>query len=101
MTNGNSSIAEESTTQEERRRSRQQEIEHGHLSPKMSLRKSAVLESRDRGTDHGMIPVPIRTDKEVAPEQTDIQNDEPPIVMSATSYPGQGWEPEYMAWDDN
>ena len=59
-------------TPEEKRRSRQQEIERSTMSPQAA----AELNAGGRGRDSG---------------------DE--VVMSATSFPGQMWTPDYAHWE--
>ena len=61
---------------EEKRKSRQQEIENSTLTPKSPVKSS------------------IRT----VPNHTQEEEDEP-VVMSATSFPGQEWQPEYAHWN--
>jgi len=35
----------------------------------------------------------------ISPHYREESEEEPPVVMSATSFPGQLWQPEYAHWD--
>ena len=78
-----SSSSRPGMTPEDKRRSRQQEIETGHLSPQFTSGGGGAgisPEGKDqRNTLHGL---------------REREEDEP-IVMTATSFPGQEWRPGY------
>ncbi|KAL9101851.1 MAG: hypothetical protein Q9163_002935 [Psora crenata] len=60
---------------EERRKNRQQEIEKGHLSP--SSARTSIM------------------NKVSAVHDGEERQEDEPVVMSATSFPGQEWRPDY------
>lgn len=77
-TNRNSAVKSGKTlTPEEKRESRRLEIERSTLSPAAAAAAAAAAS-----------PVPRR-----------VPEDEEHIQMSATSFPGQIWQPEYAHWD--
>ena len=87
----------ENMTPEEKRKSRQEEIEKGHLTPGGSATsvqggKMSVLQE-DEGVN----------EKEMAMANTGgkggDEEEEETILMSATSFPGQMWQPDSMAWE--
>lgn len=70
-------------TPEEKRRSRQLEIERASIPPPppLQLRQRSPAGEEPRGYRGG-------------------DEDEEPVVMSATSFPGQMWQPSYAHWDE-
>ena len=76
----------EHMTPEEKRKSRQEEIEKGHLSPATptaATGKMSVVQEKEHAARN-------------APEKEDEEEE---IVMSATSFPADMWQPDYMAWE--
>ena len=63
-------------TPEEKRKSRQQQIENSTLTPQS----------------------PVNLGTKATPRQMREVEDEP-VIMSATSFPGQEWQPAYAHWD--
>jgi len=63
-------------TPEEKRRSRQQEIENATMKPQTPPNDGVRTGSRRVG-----------------------DTEDEPVVMSATSFPGQEWQPDYLHWD--
>ena len=77
---------------EEKRKSRQEEIEKGHLSP------ASVMMGAQKGKMSAVHEDEGPKSETPKPKPTPVVEDEP-IVMSATSFPGQMWQPDYMAWE--
>jgi len=60
-------------------------------------RQSAIASGKN------LTPEEKRKSRQLEIERSTIdpyyREEEPPVVMSATSFPGQMWQPEYAHWD--
>lgn len=89
-----SRVGKESMTAEENRKSRQEEFEKGHLSPN----DGAASDQKEKMSV-------LQEDEAVNEKETVKADSRPPleddesIVMSATSFPGQMWQPDFLAWE--
>lgn len=84
----------ENMTPEQKRKSRQEEIERGHLSP------SDLTASGQREKMNVLLEDEAANGKEAAVSRSNgNMEDDEPIVMSATSFPGQMWQPDHLAWE--
>ena len=80
-------------TTEEKRKSRQEEIEKGHLSPPSATTSAQKGKMSVVQEDEGAKSETPKPKPKPAPAEDE------PIVMSATSFPGQMWQPDYLAWE--
>ena len=88
-----------SMTPEEKRKGRQEEIEKGHLSPSSAATATGSAQRGKMSVVHENETARSSPYGERSASRQVLQQEDEPIVMSATSFPGQLWQPDYLAWE--